>query len=177
MTMPRVIDPSPSPYLHARFGPIKHRPDLNHGILLGPCKSCPSKFSPNFYPHDTVQPLASVLFFVSCSLSPWLIDVSPKQSPQTQQAYIAISLDHTGLIRWLAVWVLKKGGGSGRLLYFFLYLFYFGLGTLFGNDPIILSGTPFIAYMTKASRNIKNPRAWIFAQFACANVGASNTLT
>lgn len=41
------------------------------------------------------------------------------------------------------------------------------------QDPVILSATPFIAYMTQASANIKNPRAWIYAQFACANIGNS----
>jgi Na+/H+ antiporter NhaD/arsenite permease-like protein len=39
-----------------------------------------------------------------------------------------------------------------------------------GNDPIILSGTPFLAYMTRVSSNISHPRAWIFTQFAVANI-------
>ncbi|KAF8309014.1 hypothetical protein DL93DRAFT_1795316 [Clavulina sp. PMI_390] len=88
-------------------------------------------------------------------------------------AYIAISLDQTGLIRFLSVWVLRKGGHNGRLLYLYLYSFYIALGTLFGNDPVVLSATPFIAYMTTAAVNIKNPRAWIYAQFAAANVASA----
>jgi len=44
-------------------------------------------------------------------------------------------------------------------------------GFFSAQDPVILSATPFIAYMTKASANIKDPRAWIYGQFACANIG------
>jgi Na+/H+ antiporter NhaD/arsenite permease-like protein len=88
-------------------------------------------------------------------------------------AYIAISIDASGLIRWLAYKVLQKGGKNGHRLYFYLYMFFFGLATLIGNDPIILSGTPFLAYMTRVSRNIQQPKAWIFTQFAMANVASA----
>lgn len=100
-------------------------------------------------------------------------------------------MDATGLIRFLAFWVLKKGGKVGHRLYFLLYLFFFGLGSFIGNvrrfylkyavarvsvdlplrqDPIILSGTAFLAYLTRVASNIKHPRAWIYAQFAVANI-------
>ena len=59
-------------------------------------------------------------------------------------AYIAISIDASGLIRWLAFKVLQIGGKNGHRLYFYLYTFFFALATLIGNDPIILSGTPFL---------------------------------
>lgn len=88
-------------------------------------------------------------------------------------AYIAISIDGTGLIRWLSFKVLQKGGDNGRLLFLYLYLFFFALATCVGNDPIVLSGTPFLAYMTRASSNIHTPRAWIFTQFAIANVASA----
>lgn len=45
--------------------------------------------------------------------------------------------------------------------------------TFAGNDPIILSGTAFLAYMTRVSSNIEHPRAWIYAQFAVANIGSA----
>lgn len=48
-------------------------------------------------------------------------------------AYISISLDATGLLRFLAFWVLKKGGSRGRRLYFLLYTFFFVSGLIFGN--------------------------------------------
>jgi Na+/H+ antiporter NhaD/arsenite permease-like protein len=88
-------------------------------------------------------------------------------------AYIAISIDASGLIRYLAFKVLQKGGGVGHRLFFYLYAFFFGLGSFIGNDPIILSGTAFLAYMTRVSSNIVHPRAWIHTQFAVANIASA----
>jgi Na+/H+ antiporter NhaD/arsenite permease-like protein len=88
-------------------------------------------------------------------------------------AYIAISIDCSGLIRWLAVTVLQKGGKRGRVLFLLLYIFFFVLGSFIGNDPIVLSGTAFLAYMTRIAPNIKHPRAWIHTQFAVANIASA----
>jgi len=88
-------------------------------------------------------------------------------------AYIAISIDASGLIRYLAFKVLQKGGKVGHRLFLYLYMFFFGLGSFIGNDPIILSGTAFLAYMTRVSSNIKHPRAWIHTQFAVANIASA----
>ncbi|KXH69344.1 arsenite efflux transporter [Colletotrichum salicis] len=88
-------------------------------------------------------------------------------------AYIAISIDASGLIRYLALRVLQWGGKVGYRLFFYLYAFFFCLGTFIGNDPIILSGTAFLAYMTRISNNIKYPRAWIFTQFSIANIASA----
>ncbi|KAH8903933.1 hypothetical protein BR93DRAFT_930526 [Coniochaeta sp. PMI_546] len=88
-------------------------------------------------------------------------------------AYIAISIDASGLVRYLAFRVLQKGGKVGHKLFFYLYAFFFVLGSLIGNDPIILSGTAFLAYMTHVSSNIVHPRAWIFTQFAVANIASA----
>ena len=88
-------------------------------------------------------------------------------------AYIAISIDASGLIRFLAFKVLQKGGKVGHRLFFYLYAFFFSLGTFVGNDPIILSGTAFLAYMTRVSSNIVHPRAWIYSQFAVANIASA----
>lgn len=52
-------------------------------------------------------------------------------------------------------------------------MLFFGLTACIGNDPIILSGTPFLAYMTRVSKNIESPRAWIFTQFTMANVAST----
>ncbi|KAG6361675.1 hypothetical protein INS49_009902 [Diaporthe citri] len=88
-------------------------------------------------------------------------------------AYIAISIDASGLIRYLAFKVLQWGGKAGHKLFVYLYTFFFALGSFIGNDPIILSGTPFLAYMTRVSSNIEHPRAWIHTQFAIANVASA----
>ncbi|KAF8750845.1 Arsenical pump membrane protein [Rhizoctonia solani] len=90
-------------------------------------------------------------------------------------AYIAIALDATGLLRFLAFWVVRKGGSSGHRLYLFLYIFFFVFGVIVGNDPIILSGTAFLAYLTKVA-GIAPPTAWIFAQFCACNIVASAVL-
>ena len=55
----------------------------------------------------------------------------------------------------------------------YLYAFFFSLTSFIGNDPVILSGTAFLAYMTRISQNIKEPSAWIHMQFACANIGSA----
>ncbi|KAI0172676.1 hypothetical protein GGR52DRAFT_580393 [Hypoxylon sp. FL1284] len=88
-------------------------------------------------------------------------------------AYIAISIDASGLIRYLTFIVLQKGGKYGHRLFGYLYAFFFCLGAVCGNDPIILSGTAFLAYMTRVSSNIIHPRAWIFSQFAVANIASA----
>ncbi|KAF2853559.1 hypothetical protein T440DRAFT_444501 [Plenodomus tracheiphilus IPT5] len=88
-------------------------------------------------------------------------------------AYIAISVDASGLIRWLAFKVLQKGGKVGHRLFFYLYAFFFALTSFIGNDPIILSGTAFLSYMTRVSSNIKHPRAWIYTQFSVANIASA----
>jgi Na+/H+ antiporter NhaD/arsenite permease-like protein len=88
-------------------------------------------------------------------------------------AYIAISIDASGLIRYLAYRVLQSGGNAGHRLYLSLYTFFFALTAAIGNDPIILSGTPFLAYMTRVSANIGHPRAWIYSQFSVANIASA----
>lgn len=88
-------------------------------------------------------------------------------------AYIAISIDASGLIRYLAFRVLKRGGKVGHRLFFYLYVFFFILTAFIGNDPIILSGTAFLAYMTRVSSNILHPRAWIYTQFTLANMASA----
>ncbi|CED82867.1 Class II aldolase/adducin N-terminal domain protein [Phaffia rhodozyma] len=88
-------------------------------------------------------------------------------------AYIAISLDATGLLRYLAFKISQKGGPSGRKLYAGFFGFFFIFASLMGNDAIILSGTGFLVYFTKV--NGVDPKAWVFSQFAVANI-ASATL-
>lgn len=87
-------------------------------------------------------------------------------------AYIAISLDATGLLRYLAFQVCLKAGTSGMRLYLVLYLFFWFAGVLVGNDPVILSGTAFVVYLTRVA-GISPPSAWIWAQFVAANISSA----
>ena len=103
---------------------------------------------------DNISPIDIMAFFLSL-------------------AYIAISIDASGLIRYLAFKVLERGGHVGHRLFFYLYVFFFILASFIGNDPIILSGTAFLAYMTRVSSNIIHPRAWIHTQFAVANTASA----
>ncbi|KAI0644943.1 hypothetical protein C8Q79DRAFT_742041 [Trametes meyenii] len=89
----------------------------------------------------------------------------------TSLAYISISLDATGLFRFLAFWVSSRGGSSGRKLFAYLYIFFLITGVVVGNDPVILSGTAFLAYFTRVA-GITPPTAWIFSQFAAANMAS-----
>ncbi|KAG6010519.1 hypothetical protein E4U21_005870 [Claviceps maximensis] len=103
---------------------------------------------------DHISPLDIMIFFITL-------------------AYIAISIDASGLIRYLAFRILQWGGKVGHRLFFFLYAFFFVVGSFIGNDPIILSGTAFLAYMTRVSSNIVHPRAWMHSQFAIANIASA----
>ncbi|KAG5975971.1 hypothetical protein E4U55_007524 [Claviceps digitariae] len=103
---------------------------------------------------DHISPLDIMIFFITL-------------------AYIAISIDASGLIRYLAFRILQWGGKVGHRLFFLLYTFFFVIGSFIGNDPIILSGTAFLAYMTRVSSNIVHPRAWIHSQFAIANIASA----
>ena len=84
--------------------------------------------------------------------------------------YIAASMEAAGLIRWLAFKVLSRASGVGHLLFFYLYASFFGLGIFIGNDPIMVL---FLSYMTRVTKNITNPRAWIHMQFAVANIATA----
>ena len=103
---------------------------------------------------DGISPLDVMVFFLSL-------------------AYIAISIDASGLIRYWAFKVVKWGGSAGHRLFFYLYAFFFALATFVGNDPVMLSGTAFLAYQYRVSENIKNPKAWIYTQFAVANIASA----
>ncbi|CAG8686423.1 5243_t:CDS:2, partial [Acaulospora colombiana] len=85
---------------------------------------------------------------------------------------MAISVDKAGLLRFLAFWVASRSGTSGIRLYIAIYSFFFTLGVVVGNDPVILSGVPFLAYFTQEMQ-INPPTAWIFGQFVIANIASA----
>jgi Na+/H+ antiporter NhaD/arsenite permease-like protein len=86
-------------------------------------------------------------------------------------AYISIALDGTGALEATAFYVSKRGGSSGRLLFSYLYAFFLCTACIVGNDPLILSGTPFLAYL--AQHTGLDPTAWIFAEFMAANTASA----
>ena len=85
-------------------------------------------------------------------------------------AYMAITLDITGILEAAAFWVSNKGGHNGWKLYFYFYVMFTLLSILLGNDPVILSGTAFLAYYARVAELHENP--WIMAEFAAANTAS-----
>ncbi|SCZ87544.1 BZ3500_MvSof-1268-A1-R1_Chr2-2g05010 [Microbotryum saponariae] len=100
-------------------------------------------------------------------------------------AYISTALDSTGGLRALAFFISQKSArtpqlsppsaektASGVQLYTTLYVFWFVAGVIVGNDPIVLSGTAFLGYMTRVT-GITTPTAWTFSQFIAANIASA----
>ncbi|KAF8153210.1 hypothetical protein B0H34DRAFT_662887 [Crassisporium funariophilum] len=85
-------------------------------------------------------------------------------------AYMAITLDVTGILQAAAFWVSNKGGNNGRKLYFYFYVLLTVISMVLGNDPIILSGTAFLVYYTAATG--LEPVAWLISEFAAANTAS-----
>lgn len=85
------------------------------------------------------------------------------------QAYISLSLDSTGLLRYLAFLVGNKYSSSGSRLYSAFYAFFALTGLLIGNDPLILSGTPFLVYFTDHA-SIQPPTGFLFTHFQVSNL-------
>ncbi|KAF9043069.1 hypothetical protein BJ165DRAFT_1529196 [Panaeolus papilionaceus] len=82
-------------------------------------------------------------------------------------AYMAITLDITGILQAAAFWVSNKGGNAGWKLFLYFYIMLTVLSVVLGNDPVILSGTAFLVYYTNL-----NPDAWLISEFAAANTAS-----
>ncbi|KAK7055275.1 CitMHS domain-containing protein [Favolaschia claudopus] len=85
-------------------------------------------------------------------------------------AYMAITLDITGILQAAAFWVSNKGGSNGWKLYLYFYLMLTVISVVLGNDPVILSGTAFLVYYTKVAE--LNPTSWLISEFAAANTAS-----
>ncbi|KAJ2922601.1 hypothetical protein H1R20_g14500, partial [Candolleomyces eurysporus] len=85
-------------------------------------------------------------------------------------AYMAITLDVTGIFQAAAFWVSNKGGSSGHKLYLYLYLLLTLISMVVGNDPVFLFGTAFLVHYTAATG--LDPDAWLISEFAAANTAS-----
>ncbi|RXW17658.1 hypothetical protein EST38_g8190 [Candolleomyces aberdarensis] len=90
--------------------------------------------------------------------------------PFISLAYMAVTLEITGIFRTAAIWVGNKGGSSGRKLYLYLYILFTLISIVVGNDPLILSVTGFLARHMAAARI--HPHAWLISEFAAANTAS-----
>ena len=57
----------------------------------------------------------------------------PRGAEFRVQAYLTISLDATGLFRFLAFWVTNRGGSSGKRLHLYFWVFSLLLAVAVGN--------------------------------------------
>lgn len=75
------------------------------------------------------------------------------------------------MLQYLAHLVGTKAGSSGSFLYFAFYCFFSLTGLLIGNDPLILSGTPFLVYFTRhAAIQPENQTSYLFTHFQSSNL-------
>ncbi|KAJ7198822.1 hypothetical protein GGX14DRAFT_468986 [Mycena pura] len=111
----------------------------------------PSQIRDGIVGTDGVKPYNILLLFISL-------------------AYMAITVDITGVLQAAAFWVSNKGGSNGWKLYIYFYLMLTALSVFLGNDPVILSGTAFLVYYTKVSE--LNPISWLMSEFAAANTAS-----
>jgi hypothetical protein len=64
-----------------------------------------------------------------------------------------------------------KSGSSGSFLYFAFYSFFSLTGLIIGNDPLILSGTPFLVYFTRhAAITPEYQTSYLFTHFQASNL-------
>ncbi|KAH9072769.1 hypothetical protein EDB83DRAFT_2358973 [Lactarius deliciosus] len=148
--IPRTSEPPRRRYLYVNYLSV---PTIAVLLLLATKAIDATVLRHGILGADGIQPINIMALFISL-------------------AYLSISLDATGLLRFLAFWVAKKGGASGPKLHFYLYLFFLTCAAVVGNDPVILSGTTFLAYLTRVL-GITSPTAWIFTQFTAANMASA----
>lgn len=85
-------------------------------------------------------------------------------------AYLAITLDVTGILEAAAHWVRNKGGSSGRTVFVYFYILLTCVSMIVGNDPVILTGTAFLTYYIKELE--LDETAWIISEFSAANTAS-----
>ncbi|THU97657.1 hypothetical protein K435DRAFT_838531 [Dendrothele bispora CBS 962.96] len=141
------------PYLGKRRVPINltTAPILTIAILWAAQCLGPTQIRDGIVGTDGVKPYNILILFFSL-------------------AYMAITLDVTGILQSAAFWVSNKGGSNGWKLYFYFYVMLTVLSVVLGNDPVILSGTVFLVYYTSATR--LEPMPWIISEFAAANTAS-----
>jgi Na+/H+ antiporter NhaD/arsenite permease-like protein len=85
-------------------------------------------------------------------------------------AYMAITLDITGILEAAAHWVRNKGGTDGRKVFVYFYILLTFVSVVVGNDPVILTGTAFLTYYIDALG--LDQTAWIISEFSAANTAS-----
>ncbi|KAF8874420.1 hypothetical protein BD779DRAFT_1678745 [Infundibulicybe gibba] len=88
-------------------------------------------------------------------------------------AYMAITLDITGVLQSAAFWVSNRGGSNGWKLFFYFYVMLTVLSVILGNDPVILSELCFWCITPKFLSLFQlEPISWLMSEFAAANTAS-----
>lgn len=80
---------------------------------------------------------------------------------------MSVYLDELGFFRLLAIKVLRRAGGSQRVLFFLLYALVSVLTVFTSNDIIVLTFTPFICHFAASARI--DPIPYLVSEFVAAN--------
>ncbi len=80
---------------------------------------------------------------------------------------MSVYLDELGFFRLLAVRILRRAGGSQRMLFFLLYGLVSVLTVFTSNDIIVLTFTPFICHFAASARI--DPVPYLVSEFVAAN--------
>ncbi len=116
--------------------------------------------------------LGSLLLAAACRVDPVRVIVGDgKVQPYATMliffspAVLCMTLDQTGLLRWVSVSLCSRAHGSGRRLFGIVFLCSSLLTVFTSNDIVVLTLTPIVV-----SAASPNPRAFLFAMFFSANV-------
>jgi Na+/H+ antiporter NhaD/arsenite permease-like protein len=86
-------------------------------------------------------------------------------------AYLALSLNRTGLVKFLAFKIAKSSKqNSTWILLTKFYVFSLILSVIMGNDPIILAATGLLVHFTTKAR--LDPIPFLFTEFSSSNIGS-----
>ncbi|KAJ3109346.1 hypothetical protein HDU96_007258, partial [Phlyctochytrium bullatum] len=86
-------------------------------------------------------------------------------------AYICLSLDATGFLKYSALWCLKRAGRDGRRVFLFCFLLTSIGSALASNDAVILTATSFLIHFAQEAK-VEDPRAFLMAEFTTANIAS-----
>ncbi|KAI8325303.1 hypothetical protein GQ54DRAFT_254914 [Martensiomyces pterosporus] len=85
-------------------------------------------------------------------------------------AYICISLDQSGLLRYIALYVTRRWGKSGIKLLLSFFALSAVMAGLTSNDVVVLCLTPIICYFSDVTE--VDPEPYLIAMFVAANTAS-----
>lgn len=83
-------------------------------------------------------------------------------------AYLCVSLDQTGLFRYIALLLINRSRGDGKRLFLIIFFLASGLTAVTSNDIVIMTLTPIVLNIIKETKNKGLP--YLIAQFFGANI-------